>query len=445
VAAAALLLTLPGASVRAEDDDAQPDDQGADGKSPADVLVVSAAALHVGDGTVHRPGLLLIEDGRVKAAGSELDIPEGARRWDHPGSVITPGLVEASASVPLAGTEAGGALSTAALSTADARDPWDAWLPTVRGQGVVAASLAPTGTGTFHGRVATIGTTGPEAAGAPLLSKNAALSVSLESAKPGSAARASSRQALARELEETQRYGKSWKEWRDQDAEDAKRTPSELRRDERRRASKKDRSKRVKKPGRDEGREVLVQVLEKKLPLRVHADRLETVEAALATARRRGTALTITGCLECTELAHELSESRAIVLLSPLDLPILEGPRGEPDSELAASLDEAGVRIAVTGGGGWPVGPTWLRLAAADLVRRGVSRDHAVAAMTGEAAVAAGLGETHGRLSEGRDAEFVLWSGDPLAPGTRLERLVTPEETRLPDEDAPADTGEVQS
>ena len=238
---------------------------------------------------------------------------------------------------------------------------------------------------------------------------------------------------LDAQLESAQKYGKNWKDWRKQDAEDAKKNPSELRRDERRRKSKKDITKRVKKPGRNEGREILLRVLEKELPLRVHADRLETVEAALATARKRGTRMTISGCLECAALAGELSESRAVVLLSPLWLPVTEGPRGEPTPGLAGTLDEAGVRIAVTGGGAWPVGPTWLRLAAADLVRRGVSPEHAVAAMTGEAAVAAGIGASHGRLIPGRDAEFVVWSGDPLSPATTMERLVEASETRLED------------
>ena len=428
---------LPDASVRAEEAETQPAAAAnAEEQAPSDLLFVTAAALHLGDGTVHRPGQLQIEDGKVKDAGSDLEAPEGSRRWDFPDSVITPGLVEPAASVPLGSGESKGALGNAALSTRDARDPWDAWLPEVRAQGIVAAALSPEGAGTFRGRFVAIGTTGPEAAGAPLLAREAGLSVSLESAKPGSAARAAARGVLEKQFESTEKYRKSWKDWRKQDAADGERSPSELRRDERRRKSKKDRTKRVKKPGRDEGREVLSQVLDKKLPLRVEADRLETVVATLATARRRGMQLTITGCLECAALAKELSESRAVLLLSPLRLPISEGPRGEPDAGLAAALDAAGARIAVTGGGAWPIGPTWLRLAAADLVRRGVSPESAVAAMTGEAAVAAGIGESHGRLTEGRDAEFVVWSGDPLAPSTTVERLVAASETRLEDDEA---------
>lgn len=440
--AALALLAAPAGAPAGPD---RPPDAGADAEAereagtdePADLLFVTAAAVHAGDGSVHRPGRLLIEDGRVKALGSDLEAPEGARRWDFPSAVITPGLIEPAARVALEGSEARGALSTAALTAADARDPWDPWLERLRSSGLVAAALHPASSGTFHGRVATIGTSGPGASGAPLLAEAAALAVSLETDRPGSPARAQARRQLDEELEKTEKYGADWKAWREQEKADEGKSPAELRREERRRAKKKKKGAgdRVKKPGRDEGREVLLEVLAKKLPLRIEADRSESVDEALRLARRRELSVTLTGCLECASRAEELGESRAVVLLAPLRLPLDEGPRGEPEAGLPEALEAADVRIAVSGGGAWPEGALWLRLAAADLVRRGLSPERAVAAMTGEAAAAAGLGGSHGRLAPGRDAEFVVWSADPLSMSARVERLVSPDETRL----APAD------
>ena len=47
-------------------------------------------------------------------------------------------------------------------------------------------------------------------------------------------------------------------------------------------------------------------------------------------------------------------------------------------------------------------------------MKAGLSGEAAWAGLTSGAAAAAGVEERVGRLAEGLDADFVLWSGDPL-------------------------------
>lgn len=389
-----------------------------------DPLLVHVGALHVGDGTVLRPGEVLVDAGVVKAVGQSLEAPEGARRWDRADAVLTPGLVEPRALVPLAPSEGTRGTQAVLFEAVDARDPWDPRLEEVRGEGVVAVCLVPDGSGAFSGRAAAIGTEGPGPAGAPVLRRHAALVASLESTAASSAARAAARTRPWRALEAAERYGDRWTEWKKWDAEHAGGS-------KRRRADRKGGEPEApKKPSHSEEQEVLLQVHRRELPLRLHADRVESLRAALGLARARRIQVVITGALEGARMARELEESRAIVLLSPLTHPVREGPRGEPDPGWVARLDGAGVRLAVTGGGPWPGGSTWLRLAAADLVRLGARPETAIAAMTSNAAAACGLEASHGLVAAGREARFLLWSGDPLRPGTRLLQLVTPDGTR---------------
>jgi imidazolonepropionase-like amidohydrolase len=60
-----------------------------------------------------------------------------------------------------------------------------------------------------------------------------------------------------------------------------------------------------------------------------------------------------------------------------------------------------------------------LRLSAALCVQAGLDPALAWSALTSGAAAAAGVGQRTGRLERGLDADFVLWSGDPLDLGSR--------------------------
>jgi imidazolonepropionase-like amidohydrolase len=64
---------------------------GASGKSSA--VVIEADELHVGDGTVHRPGQVLIVDGRIAEVGARVGHPMGAV-VAH-GAVAMPGMIDA--------------------------------------------------------------------------------------------------------------------------------------------------------------------------------------------------------------------------------------------------------------------------------------------------------------------------------------------------------------
>ena len=71
------------------------------------VLAVRAGRVHDGTGRVLRNGVVLIQNGRVKAVGEDLAIPYGAEVLDIEDGVTTPGFVDVFSHLGLAGEGAG--------------------------------------------------------------------------------------------------------------------------------------------------------------------------------------------------------------------------------------------------------------------------------------------------------------------------------------------------
>ncbi len=71
-------------------------------------MVIKAAAVHVGNGTIVTDGAILIRNGRVVKVGKNLAIPDGATVIDVPSGTITPGLIDANAAIERSDMMTGG-------------------------------------------------------------------------------------------------------------------------------------------------------------------------------------------------------------------------------------------------------------------------------------------------------------------------------------------------
>ena len=58
------------------------------------IAITSGKVLTISGGTLER-GTVLIDGGRIKAVGEELEIPADAEVYDAAGQVVTPGLIDA--------------------------------------------------------------------------------------------------------------------------------------------------------------------------------------------------------------------------------------------------------------------------------------------------------------------------------------------------------------
>ncbi|HTS99444.1 MAG TPA: amidohydrolase [Streptosporangiaceae bacterium] len=172
---------------------------------------------------------------------------------------------------------------------------------------------------------------------------------------------------------------------------------------------------------RDLGLEALGMVLRREIPWRQHCHRADDIATAMRIAREFGYDLVIDHGTE----AHLLAD-----LLAAASIPVIIGPLFTSRSKVElrnrslanpGRLAAAGVTIAITTD--HPVVPIHFLIHQASLaVKEGLDRDTALQAVTINPARIIGVADRIGSLEPGKDADLVIWSGDPLDVTSRAER-----------------------
>lgn len=150
-----------------------------------------------------------------------------------------------------------------------------------------------------------------------------------------------------------------------------------------------------------------------RLPAHFHAHRADDIVTAVRISQEFG--------LDCV-IVHGTEGHLVADFLAKENVPVITGPflmdRGKPElsrltMENSAILARAGVRVAVcTDHPETPIG--LLPFCAAMAARAGMDEEEALAAITINAARAAGMGDRLGSLAPGKDADIVVMDGHPF-------------------------------
>ena len=95
----------------------------------------------------------------------------------------------------------------------------------------------------------------------------------------------------------------------------------------------------------------------------------------------------------------------------------------EKETFVPGVIDKAGLEYALLRNQGSSLGERYLWYQAARCVREGISRDHAIKAITLWPARMLGLGERLGSIEVGKDANVLVLTGDPLDMQTWVEKV----------------------
>lgn len=168
--------------------------------------------------------------------------------------------------------------------------------------------------------------------------------------------------------------------------------------------------------------EALVPVVEGRQPLFVQANNETQIRDAIAFADRLGVRIVITGGLEAPLVAPLLKEKNIPVILgSVLTLPSREDAHHAATYRAASELAEAGVKFGFATGSYQNV--RLLPYEAAISVAWGLSRDHALRALTIDTAEILGIADQVGSIEPGKLANLAIWQGDPLELRTPVPRV----------------------
>lgn len=172
---------------------------------------------------------------------------------------------------------------------------------------------------------------------------------------------------------------------------------------------------------RDLGLEALGRVLRREIPWRQHVHRADDIATAMRLSREFGYRLVIDHGTEAHLLADLIAAESIPVIIGPL---FTSRSKVEVRNRSLANpgrLAAAGVTIAITTD--HPVVPIHFLIYQASLaVKDGLDPEIALQAVTINPARILGVEDRIGSLEPGKDADLVIWSGDPLDVTSRAER-----------------------
>ena len=350
-------------------------------------------------------GVLVIAGGKILAVGgSATPIPDGAVVVDCSGQTITPGLIDASFRGGAAANdqnEQSGEV-TPQLRVQDSHDPEDKSFARARQSGVTAVQVMPGTRNVIGGLGCVVKTFGSDPA-AMVLKEDSGLRLVMgaEPSMGNRAIRGGNVDSMYYRRPTT-RMGVVWEARKAfYDAKEAMQmtlggAP----------------------PTANPGREVLTRALQGQLTVFTTARSEQDIRTALRLATEFGYKTVLDEAQDAHFVVDELAQAKVTVLLGAPSATAVAGTAGSDGSDpryaTIGLLARRGVPFVITTGS---------NLAALDLVREamfavraGLSPAQAIDAVTILPARLLGLDARIGSLAAGKDADFVLWSHDPLDP-----------------------------
>lgn len=385
------------------------------------VAIVNARIETVGPAGTIPNGTIVLKDGKIAAVGANVTVPTGARVIDAKGGVVTPGFIAPSTNLTVSEISAvnetrddrSGKLS-AGFDVQYGVNPNSAVIPWARQSGltrvVVTPVLSSGGGGHVHddsGAEETAGGGGSGEADPALFAGQAAI-VRLAQGDPDPVVRA--KVAVVLDLGEAGA----------RNAGGSRGTNLVLVRSalEDARAFARNRGAYESGSTREFGLsrvdlEALIPVVQGRIPLLIRVSRASDIRQALRLAKEQNIKIILEGAEEGWMVAGEIAAAGVSVFVDPQrDLPSsFENLAARLDN--TARLQAAGVNVSVMGSRDY----TNLRQArfnAGTAVAYGLPYQAALASLTLNPAKAWSMADRVGSLEVGKEADVVVWTGDPL-------------------------------
>lgn len=372
----------------------------------AQTIAITGGRVHPVSSPVIENGTVLIRGGRIVAVGADVTIPSDATRIDATGKWVTPGIVNVATTLGV--VEIGAVeetVDTPAQGRGDAitasHKVWEGFnansplIQVTRNDGITTVGVVPGG-GLVGGQAAMVNLSDGNLSDM-LLQAPIAMTADIGSkGQQIGGTRAEVLQRLRDLLADTREYVRR-------------------RADYERNATREFAARRG-------DLEAMIPVLHGRLPLVIDANRASEIESALTLASEFSLRIVISGGAEAWMVAEQLVSARVPVIVGALNnIPGSFATLGARQ-ENAGLLQKAGARVLINGGADG-FNARNVRFEAGVAVAFGMPWAEALRAVTLGPAEAFGLSDRIGSLQAGREANVVVWSGDPFEPLTRAEKV----------------------
>jgi len=373
----------------------------------AQLIAITGGRVHPVSGPVIENGIVIIRGGRIAAVGgSDTAIPSDAVRVDASGKWVTPGIVNAITTLGV--VEIGAVLETVDIPARGRGDAitashrvWDGFnsnsplIQVTRNDGITTVGVVPGG-GLVSGQAAVVDLA-DGSLGEMLQRPGVAMVADIGSKGPDvGQSRAEVLQRIRELLVDTRAYAARRQDYERNATREMAARRSDL--------------------------EAMIPVVRGQMPLMIEANRASEIESALELGREQNIRIMISGGAEAWMVAPKLAAARVPVIVGALNnIPLSFAMLGARQ-ENAGLLQQAGAQVVINGGSD-AFNARNVRFEAGVAVAFGLPWDAALRAVTLTPAEMFGVSDRVGSLQAGRDANLVIWSGDPFEPLTRAEAV----------------------
>lgn len=362
------------------------------------MLALTNAKIYTITNGILEKGTILIQKDKIAEVNTSITIPQDAEIINLEGKVIIPGLIDAHCHTGVRGTDRGTAGEdtnemsdpvTPSLRVIDAIDPQDAAFPELLSEGVTTVFVCPGSANIFGGQGAIIKTYG-QTVEEMLVKEPAGLKMALgENPKTihGKNGKAPvTRMAIAAILRENMLKAQEYLK------------------------------KREKKPDETEINlklEPIVQVLQNKMPARMHAHQANDIMTAIRIGKEFGFKPIIEHGTQGYLIAEHIAKEEVSLVLGPMLNPRIKLETEKRHMRNILILAKHGIKFAISTDGATTT-TKWLLLNAGLAVREGLSYEEGLKSVTINPAEILGIADLVGSIEKGKIADLVVLSSEPF-------------------------------
>lgn len=366
--------------------------------------IVNGTIFTITNGVI-KNGRILIEDGKIKAVGTDISLPEDTEIIDAKGGIITPGLIDCHTHIcnfneprtnpgPRLDGNEGSDPITPQLRALDAVNPEDWAIEPVRKAGFTTVYTQP-GSGNIIGGMGIAMKLRGHTAEEMVIPGTEEMKFALgENPKRFHGLEQQrmpwTRMGTAALLRETLYKAKNYSD--------------------RLKAAETDPSK---APEPDFKLDALVKVVRGEQRVRIHCHRADDIMTAIRIGKEYGLDFTLEHATEGYKVRDVIAENHIICVVGPLLLAPVKQEVWGLKLEDAGLLTEAGVKVCLTADTGSET--AWLPVHAGLLTRRGMLEEDIMKGLTIYPAEVLNLEHRIGSLEPGKDADIAVFDGNPLS------------------------------
>ena len=347
-------------------------------------------------------GQMLVDAGKIVAIGERVDAPEGCEVIDAEGKLVCPGFIDAHTHIGLheeavrwEGADYNEMSNpvTPEMRAIDAINPLDEAFDVALRGGVTTAVTGPGSANVIGGTFSAIKLRGDNVDDM-VIRESVAMKIAMGENPKGCYGQQGkklpiTRMGVAALLRGTLAKAKKYAE--DIEAAKAEGKPAPF----------------------DFQMEAMLPVIRREIPLKAHAHRADDILTVLRVCREFNVDVTLDHVTEGHLIVDKLVDAGKPVLVGPSLGSKSKFELKEKSFATPGILHKAGLEVCIITDA--PVIPlNYLPLCAGLAVREGLDVDAAWRAITINPAKVAGIADRVGSLEAGKDADFVLWDGDPL-------------------------------